>query len=70
VSVACNAAGGNLSWRAVERARYRIEYSTALETNGWIELGLITATNSLQTMTDPSATNSSRRFYRVLQLVP
>jgi hypothetical protein len=70
VSIARDAAGGNVKWRGIEGAPYRLEYSTTLASNQWSSLGNTTATNSLPTMTDPSATNSSRRFYRVLQLAP
>jgi hypothetical protein len=70
VSLARGAAGANVKWRGIEGFPYRLEFSTALPPYQWSPVGETTATNSLPVMTDPGATNSSRRFYRVLQLTP
>jgi hypothetical protein len=44
---------------------YRLEYVTQAGATNWIGLPLVAGNGELRTLTDPTATNSSPRFYRV-----
>jgi uncharacterized repeat protein (TIGR03803 family) len=58
-----------LGWTAATGQVYQAEFTTNLAPGGWKILGTtVTATNSIATTIDPSATNR-QRFYRV-QLLP
>ena len=54
-------------WIAGGNGALRIEYTTNLDqTSGWALLATVQTTNGLCFYSDASATNSSKRFYRVL----
>jgi len=46
---------------------YRLEYKHSLSDSNWTALPLVAGTGKLRTFTDPSATNTQQRFYRVRQ---
>ena len=70
VSLALEGDGAHVRWRGVEGATYQLEYNATPQTKGWSPLGRTTATNALPTLTDPGASQASRRFYRVGRLTP
>jgi len=46
---------------------YRLEYKNSLSDSNWFALPLVAGTGQARVLTDPSATNVQRRFYRVRQ---
>ena len=72
VSVTRDNDGATVKWRAIPGKTYQLEYNPAVsaEMAGWNPLGSITAMTALPTIKDPSATNTSQRFYRVREMTP
>lgn len=66
-TIARNAGGVRLSWNAVAGRNYCVQVKTNLLTP-WamsMNLGCVTATNTLGSLDDPSFSGSMQRFYRV-----
>ena len=65
-TIARNAGGVRLSWNAVAGRTYCVQVKTNLAP--WtlsMNLGCVTATNTLGSLDDPSLSGSMQRFYRV-----
>ena len=58
-----------LSWRAEAGERYRAQFRPDWNDSDWIDLEpIVTATNTEASISDPSASRDSQRYFRVFQL--
>lgn len=64
-----NPSGMVISWAAVSGKRYRVQYKAGLTVPAWYDLaGDVTAVGNSASKTDPGATSTPKRFYRILLL--
>jgi hypothetical protein len=69
-SAAMTSRGAKLQWEALAGTRFQVEWATNISSPiVWTtNADIITSTDGTFTFTDPGSTNSSRRFYRLLQV--
>ena len=65
-SYARNGTTFTLSWTALVNRNYSVLYTDNLGTSNWIQLTNLTAALPVVTVTDPAATATTNRFYRLL----
>jgi hypothetical protein len=62
-------AGLRVSWRAIPKRTYRVQYTEDWATNIWSDSGGdVLATTDTASRTDETRPTAGQRFYRVLQL--
>jgi hypothetical protein len=58
-----------LSWRAEAGKTYRVQFKPGLRDTNWLDLNpVVTATNTVASILDPTIAQDAQRFYRVVQL--